>query len=251
MTKKKTPRDYRQEELIPNELEVKAPNFKIKQLKFKSQKQKDFFDLCRDDDIKLVICDGPAGTGKSLLALYAALKLVKSGKYDRIMYVRTPVDSSDGGIGYLPGDINDKIINYMIPLDEKLNKLMDYDDIKDLYSQDYIEYTVNSFMRGRSIENTILIIDEFQNQTMKEAITCLSRIEESSKIIAIGDHMQSDIGLKSCLTKVMSMFHDRPEAVENGVATLEFNNDDIVRSKLVKYIVGEFERAMKMSRGGN
>jgi phosphate starvation-inducible PhoH-like protein len=251
MTKKRTPRDYRQEEIIPNELEVKAPNFKIKPLKFKSQKQKQFFDICRDEDIKLVICDGPAGTGKSLLALYAALKMIKSGQYERIMYVRSPVDSSDGGIGFLPGDVNDKIINYMIPLDEKLNKLLDYDDIKQLYGEDYIEYTVNSFMRGRSIENTILIIDEFQNQTMMEAITCLSRIEETSKIIAIGDHMQSDIGLKSCLTKVMTMFSNRVEAIENGVTTFEFDNNDIVRSKLVKYIVGEFERAMKMSRGGN
>ncbi len=251
MTKKRTPREYRQEDILPNELEVKSPNFKIKQLKFKSQKQKDFFDLCRDDDVKLVICDGPAGTGKSLPALYAALKLIKSGKFERIMYVRSPVDSSDGGIGYLPGGVHDKIINYMIPLDEKLNKLMDYDDIKELYDEDYIEYTVNSFMRGRSIEKTILIIDEFQNQTMMEAVTCLSRIEETSKIIAIGDHMQSDIGLKSCLTKVMSMFKDRPEASDNGVATFEFDNADIVRSRLVKYIVGEFQRAMKMSRGGN
>jgi phosphate starvation-inducible PhoH-like protein len=250
MTKKKTPRDYREEDVIPHELEVKKPNFKIKTLKFKSQKQKDFFDLCRDEDVKLLVCDGPAGTGKSLLALYSALKSLKSGVYDRIMYVRSPVDSSDGGIGFLPGDLNDKIINYMIPLDEKLSKLLDYNDIKSLYKDDFIEFTVNTFMRGRSIENTILIIDEFQNNTMQEALTQISRIEETSKIIAIGDHMQSDIGLKSCLTKVTAMFKDRPEAIQNGVATFEFNNEDIVRSKLVKYIVGEFERTMKMSRGG-
>lgn len=250
MAKKKTTRDYHEEKLIPNELEVKKPNFKIEPLKFKSQKQKDFFDLCKDEEIKLLVCDGPAGTGKSLLALYAALKMVKAGQYDRIMYVRSPVDSSDGGIGFLPGDLTDKIINYMIPLDEKLNKLLDYNDIKGIYEHGYIEYTINSFMRGRSIENTIVIVDEAQNNSMQEILTIFSRVEETSKIIAIGDHMQSDIGLKSCLTKVVTMFKDRPEALANGVATFEFDNEDIVRSRLVKYIVGEFERTMKMARGG-
>jgi phosphate starvation-inducible PhoH-like protein len=201
--------------------------------------------------MKLVICDGPSGTGKSLISLYAALKMLKAGQYERIMYVRSPVDSSDGGIGFLPGGIDEKICNYMIPLDEKMGKLLEYHDMKKLYEYGQIEYTVNSFMRGRSIENTILIVDEFQNSTLAEALTQISRIEETSKIIAIGDHMQSDIGLKSCLTKVMTMFKDLPEALENGVATFEFDNDDIVRSKLVKYIVGEFERTMKMARGGN
>lgn len=250
MARKKDTKEYREEDIIPNELEIKKPNFKINPLKFKSQKQKDFFDFCKNEDVKLLVCDGPSGTGKSLLSLYAALKMLKSGKYERIMYVRSPIDSSDGGVGYLPGTLTDKIVNYMVPLDEKLNKLLGYEDIKKLYEHDYIEYTVNSFMRGRSIENTILIVDEFQNSTMSEALTQISRIEETSKIIALGDHMQSDIGAKSCLKKVVNMFKDRPEAIENGVVTFEFENDDIVRSKLVKYIVGEFERTMKMLRGG-
>lgn len=249
MARKKTKNvEFREEDILSHELTSGNPTFKIKPLSFKSKKQKDFFDLCHNDDMKLVICDGPAGSGKSLIALYAALKSLKSGKYDRIMYIRSPVDSSEKGIGFLPGDIHDKIINYMVPLDEKISKLVYEQDTKKLFDSGMIEYNVNSFMRGRSIENAIIIVDEIQNFTMKEALSLFSRTEETTKIIAIGDHMQSDIGLKSCLTKIMTMF-EGDIARENGVDTFKFNNEDIVRSKLTRYIVGVFEHHMKISRG--
>jgi phosphate starvation-inducible PhoH-like protein len=239
-----------QNQLIESELVNKEVNFKIKPLKFKSQKQKDFFDLCRSDDTKLLICDGPAGTGKSLIAIYAALKALKSGQYERILYVRTPVDASDNGIGFLPGDYVDKTIQYMAPLEEKLSMLLDYSDIKKLYNADKIEATVNTFMRGRSIDNTIIVIDELANFSMKEILTVFSRTEENTKIIAVGDHMQSDIGLNSCLTKLMLEFCDQ-ESKDNGVFTFSFDNEDIVRSKLTKFIVKRFEKINKMSRQNN
>jgi len=183
------------------------------------------------------------------LAIYAALKQLKAGEYEKIMYLRSPVDSSEKGIGFLPGDFDSKIINYMIPLDEKLNKFIEYHDIQKLYEHDKIEHTVNSFIRGRSIENTIVIVDEIQNFTRKEALSVLSRTEETAKIIAIGDHMQSDIGLSSCLSKLMIMFGEDSRAEENGVAIFTFDNEDIVRSKLTRYIVEIFERYDKVSRG--
>lgn len=229
----------------------KKPSFKITPLKFKSKKQKDFFDLCRSDDTSLLICDGPAGVGKSLIAIYAALKMIKAGKYERIMYVRTPIDSSDAGIGYLPGDIYEKTTNYMIPMEEKLNKLLTYDQIKMLLNEDLIESTVNSYMRGRSINDTIVIVDEIQNYTIPEIKTLLTRFEENTKIIGLGDKSQSDIGIKSCLNKLILMFgheDETSEAYNHGVFTFKFDIDDIVRSELTKYIVKIFDKHDKISR---
>jgi len=236
----------------------KAPNFKINTLKFKSQKQKDYFDICRDDDTKLVICDGPAGTGKTLLSMYAALRLIKQGKYEHILYVRSPVDSAEQGLGFLPGDIDDKSHNYMIPLEEKLCKFLEYESIKQLLQDDVIISTVNNFMRGRSIDNTIVIIDEIQNFSLSEAKTLLSRFEENTKIIACGDKAQSDIGLKSCLTKLIKMFGDEDAPVggktikehseEQGVHTFAFDIEDVVRSGLTKYVLEVFARNEKIMR---
>ena len=253
MTKKSTPKkESREEVFVPSELDSKQVNFKIAPLKFKSQKQKDFFDLCRDEDIKLLICDGPAGSGKSMISIYAALKQLKAGKYEKIMYLRSPVGSSDKDIGFLPGSMEEKIINYMHPLDEKLSKFVEFHDIKKLYEHDKIEYAINTFIRGRSIENTIIILDETQNLKLSENFSIMSRTEETTKIIAIGDHMQADIGLDSSLSKLMMMFGDEEknveESLENGVATFKFDNEDIVRSKLTRFIVEKFERYNKISR---
>lgn len=253
MTKKSTPKkEYREEVFVPSELENKQVNFKINPLKFKSQKQKDFFDLCRNEDIKLLICDGPAGTGKGYLSIYAALKQLKAGKYEKIMYLRSPVGSSNKDIGFLPGTMEEKIINYMHPLDEKLSKFIEFHDIKKLYEHDKIEYAINTFIRGRSIENTIIIVDEIQNLDLDECKSLFSRTEETTKIVAIGDHMQSDIGLNSSLSKLMMMFggddKDVVESMENGVATFKFNNEDIVRSKLTRFIVEKFDKYNKISR---
>lgn len=253
MTKKSaSQKNYREEIFVPSELDSKQVNFKINSLKFKSQKQKDFFDLCRNEDIKLLICDGPAGTGKSFLAIYAALKMLKAGKYEKIMYLRSPVGSSERDIGFLPGSMEEKIINYMHPLDEKLSKFLDFNDIKKLYEHDKIEYAINTFIRGRSIENTVVIVDEIQNMQLRENLTLFSRTEETTKIIAIGDHIQSDIGLDSSLSKLMIMFGEGEknieEALENGVSTFKFDNEDIVRSKLTRFIVEKFERYTKIAR---
>jgi phosphate starvation-inducible PhoH-like protein len=236
----------------------KAPNFKINDLKFKSQKQKDYFDICRDEDTKLVICDGPAGTGKTLLSMYAALRLIKQGKYKNILYVRSAVDSAEQGLGFLPGDIDEKSHNYMIPLEEKLCKFLDYEAIKQLLNDDVIISTVNNFMRGRSIDDTIVIIDELQNFTLSEAKTLLSRFEENTKIIACGDKGQSDIGSKSCLTKLIKMFGEDESPVgdvtikehseEQGVFTFAFDIEDVVRSGLTKYVLEVFGRNEKLMR---
>jgi phosphate starvation-inducible PhoH-like protein len=228
-------------------------NYKIATLKFKNKKQKQFFDICRDEDTKLVICDGPAGTGKTILSFYSALKMLRSkdNNYESILYVRTPVDSSDTGIGYLPGDLKEKSYNYMLPLYEKLEKFLEKDKIKELLSRGIIESDVNTFMRGRSIDNTIVIVDEIQNYSMREVKTLLSRFEENTKIIALGDHAQSDIGLNSSLSKLLIMFSDESEKVEsekNGVFTFTFDIEDVVRSELTKFILQKFDKYEKVAR---
>lgn len=250
MKKKKSVKNSNEDFDKIHELSTQRLTYKIAPLKFKSKKQKQFFDLCKSDDTKLLICDGPAGTGKSLLSFYSALKQVKAGKYERILYVRSPVDSSDSHLGFLPGDLNDKTYNYMIPLEEKIDKFIEPDKINEIIRQGIIESSVNTYMRGRSINDTIVIVDEIQNYTLKEALTLFSRFEENTKIIAIGDHMQSDIGPKTCIKKILDMFeNEMEEANKNGVFTFRFDNTDIVRSGLTQYIVKTFEKYEKIARG--
>lgn len=248
---KKRCREPENEQMIQSELftnDKTTLNFRIKSLKFKNDKQRDFFNLCKDPKNKMIICDGVAGTGKTLISFYVALKLVKTKKYDQILYVRSPVDSSERGIGFLPGDLYDKVNSYMLPMEEKLEKLLDFDKIKELKNNNIVESTVNTFMRGRSIDNTIVIIDEIQNYTFEESKTILSRFEENTKLIVLGDHTQSDIGLKSCLTKLTTIFDDN-DCADNGVVTFSFGVEDVVRSGLTKFILEKFEKYGKLNRG--
>ena len=239
MTKKK--------EIEPEDFTPQGNDFAIKPLKFKNVKQKNFFQLIKDPESQLVICNGPAGVGKNMIALYSGLKLLKQGKYEQILYVRTPVDSSDTKIGFLKGDLFEKTTNYMFPLDEKLDKFLKVDARQELLRSGQIETTVNTFMRGRSIDNTFVIIDEMQNFSLREAQVILSRFESNTKIVAIGDHTQSDIGGKSCLKNLMSMFGDE-DAQQHGVFTFEFDVEDIVRSGLTQYVIETFNKYRKFNR---
>lgn len=242
--------DEKQIELnIDSEL-FSPKNIKIKPIKFKSDKQKAFYNLIMNTKTKLLFCDGLAGSAKSFLSLYAALKLLKQGKYDKILYVRSATDSSKSPIGFLKGDLYDKSKVYMVPLEEKLEQFLEYDDIFNLKKHLHIEATINNFMRGRSIDDTIVIIDEIQNLHFEDAKTLLTRFEENTKIICIGDHSQSDIGCKSCFVKLLNMFDNDKEqdCNENGVFTFKFDIDDVVRSGLTKFILEKYEKYEKISR---
>lgn len=215
--------------------EIDRLNISIKSPTFKSARQKEFHDLLVNNDTKMVICDGPAGTGKDFLTVYCGLKLLKRGDFEQILYIRSAADSSKIPIGFLPGDLEEKSCNYMEPLNEKLSQFLDPQDISKLRSSDAIESIINNYLRGRSINDVFVIVDEAQNFHREDLKTILTRFEENARVILIGDSTQSDIGKYNCYPQIFDTFSDS-ESKKFGVFTFRFYEEDIVRSPLCAFV---------------
>lgn len=201
-----------------------------------TQKQKEFISLVLDKNTKMVFLSGPAGTTKSWISIYCALKLLNEKRISDLIYVRSIVESADSKIGYLPGDIDSKVGAYTQPLLDKLQELLPKNEIDILQKEQRITAIPISFLRGLNWNAKFIFADEGQNLTSKELITLITRIGEYSKIIIAGDHEQTDINGKSGFIKIVNSFDDE-ESRNNGIHVFRFTADDILRSQLVKFIV--------------
>lgn len=181
------------------------------------------------------VCHGFAGTGKTFISMYRALEdvLGKNRKYKKVVLIRSAVATRD--IGAMPGDLEEKQAVYEYPYtdicDALFNKEQAYTRLKE---QGKIKFSLTSYVRGITFDNSIIIVDEMQNMNYQELYSIITRIGEDSKIVFCGDFRQSDIkdsGLQKFLSVLSSM---------SSVAFHEFYEDDIVRSKLVKeFIIAE------------
>jgi phosphate starvation-inducible PhoH-like protein len=210
---------------------------KIKELNW-TDKQKEFIKLALDKNLKTILVNGPAGTSKTLLSVYCALQLLKEKKISEIIYIRSPVESSDSKIGFLPGDVDEKLQFYNLPFSDKLEELLYKPQIESLNSQERIKIHPLSFVRGMSWNCKAVILDEAQNCTMKEIVTLMTRIGEFSKCFILADPEQSDLpqGKSGGFEKLKTIFSDE-ESKANGIYSFDFTEEDIKRSELVKFIV--------------
>ena len=182
-----------------------------------------------------VYCHGSAGTGKTFLALYLALMDVLEGKQERIIIVRSVVPTRE--MGFLPGDLEEKIAVYEDPYRaiffELLGKPSSYEDMKEA---GLIEFKSTSFIRGLTIDNAIIVMDEASNNTYHEISSVVTRVGENSRLICSGDIVQSDLNGKrgdlEGMSKAMRVFDNMRE-----FASVEFTKDDIVRSAFVKSFI--------------
>jgi phosphate starvation-inducible PhoH-like protein len=220
---------------IPNELEI--VKFDIKNFEF-NQKQKDFLKIANDKDTKLLIVDGPAGTSKTLCAVHAALWGLKKHQTEEIIYIRTAIESGDHSLGFLPGDLDEKLNPYLTPLHDKLEELLNPVDIQKITP--CIKSVPVNFIRGHSWRNKFVIADEMQNASLATLKTFLTRIGTDSKVFMLGDRDQSDLGRKSGFGNVVDYF-DNDEAKEHGIHVFRFTEADIVRSEICKYITTKFK----------
>lgn len=204
-----------------------------------TEKQQKFIQLIQDKSINVIICKGPAGTAKSLIAVYSALEALNIKKIGEIVYVRSVVESSSHGLGFLPGTSEDKLSPYLQPLLDKMEELLPPQQIKGLVTEQKVRGLPIGFMRGLSINGAYIIGDEVQNFTIKEILTLATRVGKFSKLLLLGDVKQADIG-NSGFEKVFNAFNTE-EAKTHGIATFEFNLDDIMRSTVIKYIIQTFE----------
>lgn len=203
--------------------------------------QKKFFDAYKRGDYFIAL-HGVAGTGKTFCALYKALEeiLDKSNPFDKIIIVRSAVQSRE--IGHLPGDVDEKMEIYQQPYVQICDTLFDRRDAyKRLCEQHHIEFISTSFIRGMSFDDAIIIVDECQNMTFEEIDTVMTRVGYRSKIIWCGDYRQTDLNKrKNDVTGILKFF-DIAYHME-AFTRIEFTQDDIVRSSLVKdYILAKLK----------
>lgn len=205
-----------------------------------TEKQEQYFEIMKNPSTRVVFLTGSAGTGKTLLSLYTALHLWNRDQDRKIMYVRTVVESSDRGMGFLKGSIEDKLDPYTVICEERLEEIVSPMEMEMLKKKGAIEGMPIGFARGHSWKNKVVIADEFQNATRKEIITLLTRLDKDTKIFVCGDSFQSDIK-NSGFKEVCHLFDDE-ESRENGIHVLEFTKEDIMRDGVVRFILERVEK---------
>ena len=186
---------------------------------------------------ELVLCVGPAGTGKTYLAVALAVAALRKGRIKKIVLVRPAVEAGEH-LGFLPGDLEAKINPYLRPLLDALHDLIDYDQIRRYMDNDLIEIAPLAYMRGRTLNDAMIILDEGQNATVPQMKMFLTRMGQNARIVVTGDITQVDlpIAIRSGLADAI----DRLAKVQ-GVATVLLDRSDIVRHPLVQAIVNAYE----------
>ena len=202
----------------------------------RSERQKKYVRALKESDI--IISAGPAGTGKTFLAVAVALTMLLEKKIERIILSRPAVEAGER-LGFLPGDMREKVDPYLRPLYDSLYDLYDYEKIQKRIEVGDIEIAPLAFMRGRTLKNSFAILDEAQNATDTQIKMFLTRIGENSKIVVNGDPTQIDLPNKS-----MSGLLRSKEILGhlNEIAVVDFDHSDVVRHPLVSKIVKAYSK---------
>lgn len=208
-----------------------------KRIKPRTAGQGQYVKAIREHDVVFAI--GPAGTGKTYLAVAMAIEALKARTVRKMVLCRPAVEAGES-LGYLPGDLRAKINPYLRPLLDALHDMMDFEQIKRLMEQDIIEVVPLAYMRGRTLNEAFIILDEGQNTTISQMKMFLTRMGTGSKIVVSGDVTQVDLPehTKSGLMDAVRRLQD-----VKGVATVQLGKSDIVRHRLVQEIVRAYEES--------
>ena len=213
---------------------------KIRQFPW-TEKQKEFFRIALDYNTKIVFVGGPAGTSKTLLATYCGLQLLNMKSISDILYLRSAVESADKSLGFLPGNADEKLRFYNLPLIDKLEELLAETKAEKLEEEHRISMFPVNFARGMNWKGKCIILDEAQNSTEKEILTVLTRMGEGSRCFVLADPMQTDIrheDKQGGFERMRQIFSDE-ESMQMGVYSFQFSEEDIMRSELVKFLISK------------
>jgi len=201
----------------------------------KSQAQKEYIDAIRKYDMVFGI--GPAGTGKTYLAMAMAVAALSEGRVSRIILTRPAVEAGEA-LGFLPGDLTEKVDPYLRPLYDALHDMMRFEKVSSLMKKGIIEVAPLAFMRGRTLNDSFVILDEAQNTTSEQMKMFLTRIGFSSKAVITGDITQTDlpVGKASGLIETKNMLQGI-----DGIKFVFFSKTDVVRHRLVQEIIRAYE----------
>lgn len=207
-------------------------------LKCKNENQKKFLHLIGEKEI--IIAAGYAGTGKSILACMKSLQLLKEGKYKKIILIKSMTTLRDQELGHLPGSIDDKMMGAMFSFMYNFHKLIGEENTTALIENGYIQIIPLAFIRGLSIDDSIIIADELQNLSLDVCQTLLTRIGFNSKLIGLGDERQIDLRNKKT-SSLSFIFEKFSNLKHDDIGTIRFTKEDIVRNKLIKIIEDIFD----------
>lgn len=208
----------------------------------KTPGQKKYVDAIKKNSIVFGV--GPAGTGKTYLAVALAVYALKNRDVDRIVLTRPAVEAGEK-LGFLPGDLNEKVDPYLRPLFDALREMMGEDSYLRHIERGSIEIAPLAYMRGRTLSNSFIILDEAQNTTKEQMKMFLTRMGENSRIVVTGDVTQIDLprNITSGLIDAIDVLAD-----VKGIEIVRLNSKDVVRNELVTKIIEAYERADKVDR---
>lgn len=197
----------------------------------KTNNQAEYIRAISENDI--VICVGPAGTGKTSLACSMAIEYLNRGDVKKIILSR-PIIESGKGLGFLPGDLTEKVHNYMLPCYDEINKTI---SVKECMASDLIEVVPVEFARGRNFHDSFIIIDEAQNLTYEQLILMISRFGRNSKMVINGDPEQCDIR-----DSFLQQMFENLDGIR-GVGLVKMNYSDVIRNKIIGPILKRLKNA--------
>lgn len=200
-----------------------------------SKNQQVYLDYLNDKEKDIVVVTGPAGTGKTYLAMLAAIKSLREGECNKIILTRPAVAVDDEKHGFLPGDLNEKMEPWVKPLLDVIKEFYTTKEIKHMLDEQVIEITPLAFCRGRNFRDSWIILDEAQNATPSQLKMLMTRISFGSKIVITGDIEQTD---RKTIHNGLLDLKNRLEKVKiNGIATCEFICADIKRHKIIEHVL--------------
>lgn len=223
-----------QKKVNASEVSILVPG-SLKRIYPRTQHQAEYINLLQTKD--MVFCTGSAGSGKTYLAVAEALRLVLSHKKNKIIITRPVVEAGEN-LGFLPGDLEQKIDPYLRPLRDAMESIIPAETVRKLSESGIIEVAPLAYMRGRTLNNAVIILDEAQNTTCSQMKMFLTRMGDNSKVFVTGDPTQIDLPKKtrSGLEHSVSLLYK----IED-IGFMQLTAEDVVRNRLVKQIVKAYE----------
>ncbi len=223
---------------------VVAITHRGKQIKCKTLGQQEYVQAIRDHDLTFAV--GPAGTGKTYLAMALAVVALKNKEIERIVLTRPAVEAGEK-LGFLPGDMSQKVDPYLRPLYDALYDFMGVDSYQKLVERGVVEVAPLAYMRGRTLSDSFIILDEAQNTTSEQMKMFLTRLGFNSKVVVTGDVTQTDLpfGKRSGLAEALEILEGIPE-----IGIVRLTSRDVVRHELVQRIVDAYDKHFEALKKG-